>query len=173
MKKGILIITLVIYTCTSYCQENTETIEVKGVTTSYNISNASSKLADVSIHVYKYNKFITTFYSNKKGEFEFDIPKNSYITLAFEKENFIVKRILFDTRIENEKKINTQPFDLEVALLENIEGIDYSDLDFPITIIEYIKEYEDFSYSEKYTNLMLKKQEEILLLVEDKLLSKK
>lgn len=171
MKKSILIIALALFCSTAFCQEISKTLQVKGVTTSFNVTKTSSKLSEVAIHVFKYNKYITTFYSNKKGKFEFDIPKNSYITLAFEKENFVVKRIQFDTRVDNNKEVSSKPFDLEVALLENVDGIDFSVLDFPITRIEYIREYDEYSYVEKYTNNMLKLQEDILLQMEDMLLS--
>ena len=145
----------------------TNRILVKGVTRGF-VSNSNNKLQDVTIKVYKFNKLVTTFYSNSKAKFEFEIPKNSYITLVFEKENFISKKILFDTRTDlNVDHVNNK-FDLNIMLIERIEGVDYSDLDFPATKIFFSEKEDDYTYAIKNTKSMLKKQEEILVQMEEK-----
>ncbi len=83
--------------------------------------------------------------------------------LEFEKEGFITKRILFDTRsnaINYGKKY--KPFDLELLLLEDNDGFVYDDVDFPVTRIEYSEKEQDFVYVLEYTKRMMKKQERFL-----------
>ena len=170
MRKLIAILVMLVLASVLYGSNEGKRIVIKGVTTGFT-TESNRKLHDVTIRVYKFNKLITTFYSNSKGKFEFEIPKNSYITLVFEKDNFVSKRILFDTRSDNSDIQSIKPFDLKVMLIENIEGIDYEDLDFPITKIMFNEKMNDYSYAKKYTELMLKKQEEILLLIEQKILA--
>ena len=170
MKKIITILILSIYVGEIYGQKDNEQIKVKGVLTNQDIIDPEDKLEDVSIYVYNYNELLSTLSSNKNGKFDFEIPANSYVTIVFEKKDFVTKRILFDTRTDIKMKYRVRPFDLEISLLNKIEGIDYGDMDFPITRIEYVEHLNDYSYAEKYTYLMLKKQEKILSLVEDKLL---
>ena len=109
------------YEKSTYSQTNNKTLEIKGITTAYSSNSATKKLDKVTIHVYKQNKLVYTFHSDSKGKFELEIPKNAYITLAFEKNNFVTKRVLFDTRTSNKEVTeNLRPFDLEIVLLEHM-----------------------------------------------------
>ncbi|MGB0882261.1 MAG: hypothetical protein ACPGSO_04865 [Vicingaceae bacterium] len=173
MKKILLSIAISCFFGQAFSQTNNK-FEIKGITTAFYSNSSSKKLDKVAIKVYNHNDLIDTFYSNERGKFDFKIPKNAYITLEFVKDNFVAKRILFDTRTE-QKSLNEKikPFDLEIVLLEKMDGVDYSDLDFPITRIEYVKKMQDYYYATKYTERMLKVQENILLKMEDQLLSQK
>tara|TARA_B100000809_G_scaffold125586_1_gene123828 strand:- start:966 stop:1490 length:525 start_codon:yes stop_codon:yes gene_type:complete len=174
MKKIISILTLSLFLGTVQSQETAKKFEIKGITTAYTTNSSTKKIDKVAIKVYNQNTLIKTFYSNPKGKFEFNIPKNAYITLVFEKNNFVTKRVLFDTRSSNKEiNKNVRPFDLEIVLLEHMDGIDYSELDFPITKIQYVKKMKDYYYATKYTSQMLKTQETILLKMEELVLSQK
>lgn len=174
MKNIILILALSIFAGEANSQTNNKEFEIKGITTAFSTGSSTKKLDRVTIQVYNHNELISTFHSNPKGKFEFKVPKNAYITLAFKKDNFVTKRVLFDTRTNDEKiNENVRPFDLEIVLLEHMDGIDYSDLDFPITRIEYTKKMNDYYYAKKYTEQMLKTQENILLKMEELVLTQK
>jgi hypothetical protein len=164
MKKSITILfllTSIILSGQSNSLNEESKITIKGITTTTEHFE-KSRLNKVKIHIYEYNKKIHTYNTDKKGKFEIKIPENSYTVIEFEKENFITKRFLFDTRTSS-KSFETKPFKLEVIMLKNIDGIDYSELDFPITRIEYNEKTQDFDFASKYTERMLKKQEKILL----------
>ena len=164
MKKSItslFLLTSIILSAQSNSLSEESKIIIKGITSTTEHFE-KSRLNKVKIHIYEYNKKLYTYSTNKKGKFEIIIPENSYTVLEFEKENFITKRFLFDTRT-NSKTINIKPFNLEVIMLQNIDGIDYSELDFPITRIEYNEKTQDFDFASKYTERMLEKQEKILL----------
>ena len=145
----------------AFCQTN-DSIVIKGITTEYSLYSVEKRLENVVIHVYEYNTKVNSHKTDAKGKFEFNILKNSYTILEFVKDDFITKRMLFDTRTETEIK-NTKPFNIEIVMIEAKEGVDCSDLDFPITYIKYIEEDNDFNYVEKYTKLMMKEQEKILV----------
>ena len=162
--RTLIVIFSLLYSTITLCQKETsyiDSITVKGVTTKFKNKYETIVIEKVKIHAYEYNSKYTTFYSDSVGYFEFNIPINSYVVLAFEKDDYIVKRVLFDTRTKAKlKKIN--PFDLEIVMLKYFKEIDYNDLDFPITRVEYDEELKDFNYASTYTQMMLKKQEKIL-----------
>ena len=159
------IIILLLFNVSVFCQNTpsvTDSITVKGVTTKFKNKYETDVIDFVDIHVYQHNTLYTSYKSNEEGYFEFNIPKNTSIVLAIEKDDYISKRIVFDTRANaTSKKIN--PFDIEIVMLKYFKGIDYNDLDFPITRVEYDPEIKDFNYVAKYTEMMLRKQEKILM----------
>lgn len=174
MRKIIFILSLAILSIEGYSQNANQNFEIKGIITKYNNHPSSKKVNDVTIKVYHHNEVIHTYQNDKKGKFNFEIPKDAYITLAFEKENYITKRVLFDTRTTDDSyNKDIRPFDLEIVLLQKMEGIDYSELDFPITKIVYVKEFGEYHYAQEYTQGMLKSQEDILLKMDNLFLSQK
>ena len=139
-----------------------EWLKIKGITTDGRLYN-TSRLKNVTINIYQFNDKIATYESDASGKFEFEIEMNSYIVLEFEKENFFSKRILFDTRNDNiDYNKNYIPFNFEILMLEHRKKVNYGDIDFPITRIEYSEEEKEFYYVEKYTNNMVKKQDKII-----------
>lgn len=161
MKRLALIITL--FSSSFVFAQEQSSIKIKGITTDGKFDN-TTKLDDVCIHIYKFNDKIVTYYSNKYGEFEFEVEMNSYIVLEFEKEKYFSKRILFDTRnkdIDYNKKYI--PFNFEIMMLAKLKDLNHDEyIDFPITRIEYSEKEKDFYYVEKYTEEMVKKQEKIM-----------
>jgi hypothetical protein len=139
-------------------------IDIKGITTFTDEMGDYSRLSEVDINIYEYNTILAEYESNYTGRFEFNIPINSYIVIEYNKEDFITKRILFDTRACPEMK-KIKPFDLEISMIKRVAGVDYSELDFPITRIEYSKEAKDFVFVEGYTEHMLKKQNKVLAIM--------
>lgn len=158
--KQLLTTLFLILNLIAFSQTN-DSITIKGITTEHSLYEKGKRLETVTINVYEYNDKISSYQTDVKGKFEFNISKNSYTTLEFVKNDFFTKRILFDTRTEIEIK-NVKPFNIEIVMIENKKGIDHSDLDFPITRVEYIEKYNDYNYVEKYTKLMMKKQDKIL-----------
>lgn len=162
---------LLTYIIFSFCSLNAQTntlLKVKGITTNGGAINTSI-LEGVTVNIYKYNDKIDTFKSDKKGNFQFEIEMNSYIILEFLKEGFLSKKILFDTknqRIDYSK--NYIPFNFEIMMLEEVEDVNYDDIDFPITMIKYSEEEKEFLYVEKYTNDMIKRQEKVITKLEKK-----
>jgi len=161
MKYSIII--LVFFTLNLFSQNKEESvIEIKGVTTCLK-NEYSLKLSEVTINVYNLNDKIGTYISDERGKFEFEIQTNTYTMLEFEKEGFVSKRILFDTRsIDIDHKKSYKPFDLEIFLLDFKKLVYYDDVEFPITRVEYSKEEKDFIYAPRYTEKMLEKQEKLI-----------
>jgi len=146
--KKILLTTLVLISICSFGRNyNSELLTIKGVTTDGMFEN-SENLLDVSIYIYEYNDIIATYNCNENGEFDFTIPTNSYITIEFNKEGFITKRILVDTDTDlyiKKKKV----FDFEVTLLKDENGIEIGDMDFPMAIIRYDGDKNNFTITNR------------------------
>lgn len=161
--KQIIIIFFLLSFSSSFAQSSVQsTLKVKGITTDMKSYN-SARLSDVTINIYKFNDKIKTYQSTATGRFEFDIEMNTYIVLEFVKDGYCPKRILFDTRnpeIDYTKKYI--PFNFEIMMLKQVKGVDYSDVDFPVTIIEYSTEDKQFFYVDEYTQQQIKQQEEVL-----------
>lgn len=163
--KNLIIIIYLFISVMNYAQTNpskeANTMVIKGITTDMKVYEHTSRINDVSIHIYEYNTKITTYCTDENGKFEFTIPTNSYIVVEFQKENFISKRVLFDTRTDAKMK-KIKPFNLEIVMINYKKGVEYGDLDFPITRVEYQEEYKDFNYVKEYTDRMMKKQKRVL-----------
>ena len=164
MIKSGLLTSLLLASIFLFSQSNSEDekIIIKGITTNILNSYSTQRLDKVKINIYEYNIKLYSYCTDNKGKFEISIPSNSYIVLEFEKDQFVSKRFLFDTRdysIKSKEKL----FDIEITMLKHVEGIDYSELDFPITRIEYNQETQELNYNIEYTRLMLAKQETIML----------
>lgn len=160
--KNLITISLLLLYISAFCKANeNDSILIKGITTNSGIVDEYKRLDYVSINVYQNNSILTTLNSDNNGKFEFSIPVNSYITLEFKKDNFISKRILFDTRLAPTLK-KIRPFNLEITMLNDIKEINTTDMDFPITRVEYSEEAQDFIFVEQYTERMINKQNGIL-----------
>lgn len=157
MKKLITVLSLFI-SATLFSQNP---IIIKGITTDMKAYENTHRINDVDINIYEYNTKITSYCTDEHGKFEFEIPKNSYIVVEFAKENFVSKRVLFDTRT-SEKIKKIKPFNLEIVMIDYKEGVGYGELDFPITRIEYVEEMKDFNYVKEYTDLRLKEQKKVI-----------
>jgi len=142
--------------------KNESKINLKGIITNACYLNSTENLKDVTINVYQFNRKVNEFGSEAMGQFNFEIPNNEYIVVEFLKDGFVPKRLLFDTRNKMLEIKKSKPFDLEIALIPIVSGVDFSELDFPITMVYFNNQYKDYQYDDKYTSLMLKIQTNIL-----------
>jgi hypothetical protein len=154
--------------CISFNALSQPFIKVKGITTNAMSINGSI-MKDVTVNIYRYNDKIACYQSDKNGKFEFEIEMNSYIMLEFVKEGFLSKKILFNTKnqaIDYSK--NYIPFNFEIMMVEEMAGINYDDIDFPVTIIEYAEKEKEFLFVEKYTSDMVQRQEKVMVKIAQK-----
>ncbi len=102
------------------------------------------------------NELIWSTVTGPDGTFEFVIPENKYVALVVEKEGFMSKYIIFDTRSERMPK-NLEPYDchIDLVLESDLKGIDVSRLDFPIAIVEFDKKTRKFNHNQSYTDNMI------------------
>lgn len=121
------------------------------------------KGCEVTISLYDGNKKISSYVTGSSGRFIVDLYKNRHYTLQFAKEDYVTKRILIDTKVLNPSDaIGVKEFKFDVSLIKEDSELDYSELDFPIAIIEFENSQREFVYNVNYTNRMLGIQDQIL-----------
>lgn len=116
----------------------------------------------VVVRLYDNNTLISTYKTDKKGKFTIGAPSAKHYTLEFEKNGFVTKRVIINTKKVYLSKGNIDDFDFNVHLIKQEEDIDYSILDFPIALIEYNKSIKGFDYNKKYTRQMHKIQNKVV-----------
>ena len=162
--KNYLTILVLLFSLSIVNAQTIKEIKIKGITTDGK-SFYSKRLSDVTINIYDNNKLIEKFISNKKGKFEFEIGINSYITIEFVHEDFITKRIAFNTSLpELENKILIDPFKFEIMMLDSKGDLSDFEIDFPVTKIEFSKEIAKYIYNQEYTEYRMEEQKRILAL---------
>ena len=148
-----LIISLVITTGLFAQTKNTVSF------TGYLIDTQDKKIKDVTVVVYDGNeKLVTT--KTKANKFTTDLHLNKYYTIEFVKDGYVSKRIGISTLADTD---DIEPFMFLMEMIEEVEGIDTSVLDFPSALIEYRKGKGRFDFVVDYTRQMKEEQENILL----------
>jgi hypothetical protein len=116
----------------------------------------------VIVNLYDGNKKVSSYETGANGKFLLDISRNRHYTLEFVKIGYVTKRIIIDTKVNHRDAVGVKEFKFDIELFKMVPGYDYSDLDFPITILEFEKTKKEFVYNQKYTNQMLDMQDNIL-----------
>lgn len=108
------------------------------------------KAKEVTIKVYDGNKCFSTYITRPNAKFIFVAGIEDYYTIEFEKEGYVTKRVVVNTK--NTRKIkSTDPFKFDITLEKEEDGVNYSEHDFPAAIIEIDEKTEEFVFNEKYT----------------------
>lgn len=126
-----------------------------------NVFFGNDKAEGVTVSIYDGNYLVSESKTSRNGKFAVDLAKNKHYTVQFDKDGFMTKRIVIDTEIGEDGKDNVKTFKFDVGLIKRESGKDYSILDFPIAIIKYHAESNQFYYDNKYTEHMLEAQKDI------------
>lgn len=121
----------------------------------------NEKAADVTVSLFDGNYLVSESKTSRSGKFSIDLAKNKHYTIQFDKDGFMTKRVVIDTEIGEDDRDNLKTFKFDVGLIKRESGKDYSILDFPIAIIKYHSESNQFFYDNKYTEHMLEAQKDI------------
>ncbi len=127
------------------------------------ITEKGKKSSNAEVKAYEGNDLIWSTTTPSDGSFEFIIPQNKYVALVVEKNGFMSKYIIFDTRSERMPR-NLEPYECHIDLVreEDLKGVDVSRLDFPIAIVEYNKKTKSFNHNQQYTNNMIEEYNYLL-----------
>tara|TARA_R110002096_G_scaffold136909_7_gene289862 strand:+ start:44891 stop:45394 length:504 start_codon:yes stop_codon:yes gene_type:complete len=126
------------------------------------IFTESKKDNKVTVKLYDGNKLVSSYETKANGKFIMDLERNKKYTVEFSQTAYVTKRISIDTKVNPKEVELLKEFKFDVDLIKEEEGINYSNLDFPIALIEFEKHSGQFDYNKAYTENMLKEQERIL-----------
>ncbi len=126
-----------------------------------NVYSNNEKSEDVTVSLYEGNYLVSENKTSRSGRFSIDLAKNKHYTVQFDKDGYMTKRVVINTEIGEDGRDNVKTFKFDVGLIKRESGKDYSILDFPIAIIKYHLESNQFFYDSKYTEHMLEAQKDI------------
>ncbi|MFP4289647.1 MAG: hypothetical protein ACOC2E_06390, partial [Bacteroidota bacterium] len=117
---------------------------------------------EADVKVYLNNQLIYSDQSNHKGWFSFTLDLGQEYVAEFTAPGMITKKLAFDTRLEGKNTKETYfEFDFAVDLFPEVEGIDFSFFDDPLSTIGYIDEIKRFFFRESETSPRLRKANQI------------
>lgn len=116
----------------------------------------------VTIKLYEGNKVISEYQTKRNGKFVMSLERNKNYTVEFAQVNYITKRISIDTEVNPREAASAKEFKFDVSLIKEQENVNYSNLDFPIALIEFQNSMGQFNYNKTYTEKMLEEQNKLL-----------
>ena len=160
--KYFLVILFTVLSTSSFAQDKSGEDDETYYTFYGRIFLENAKGNGVTVKLYDDNTLISTYKTDKKAKFTIGAPSAKHYTVVFEKEGFVPKKVIINTKKVYQSKGNVEDFDFNVYLIKEEVDIDYSILDFPIALIEYKKSIKGFDYNKKYTRQMHKLQNKVI-----------
>jgi len=113
---------------------------------------SGKKLEGVNIKITRNGEDFQNFITPVNGKFEFDLNFDYSYNIYFEKGDYVTKFITIDAKdVHPEDKIGGFGFDLEMALFQFVEGVNFDILKQPIGIAKYSRETGDIAFDYEYT----------------------
>lgn len=133
---------------------DTRVLEVTG-----RITDGDKKLPGCEVAVYGGNELVATRQTDKSGWFGLALELQKEYALVFQKEGFLPKRVLVDTRAKVPAEMeHLVPLEMEMSLLpaSKYEGADTDALDFPFAIVKWNRQLLSFVQDQQYTVGMMR-----------------
>lgn len=111
---------------------------------------------DATVTLFMENNIQQIVQTNEDGSFQVALTPGKIYTVEVARSGLITKRISIDTHMERTRGNNVTVFDCYVNMVpeEQLEGVDTSDLDFPIALLSYDKKLKTFVHDPEYTSMM-------------------
>lgn len=154
MLRHILLLAAAACAQAAWAQSDPRVLEVTG-----RISDGEKKLAGCEVVVYDGNEVVGTQLTDKNGRFGLGLGLQKEFAIVFQKEGFMPKRVLVDTRGKVPPELqDLVPVDMEFSLLpmSKYDGADTDVLDFPFAIIRWNKSLLAFVQDQQYTAGMMR-----------------
>lgn len=123
------------------------------------ITDGEKKLAGCQVTVYDGNDVVGDQVTDKSGRFGLGLGLNKEFAIVFQKEGFLPKRMLVDTRAKLPAEVVAiAPLDMEMSMLvaDKYEGADTDVLDFPFAIVKWNRQIGAFVQDQEYTVDMMR-----------------
>lgn len=123
------------------------------------ISDGEKKLPGCEVIVYQGNDIVGQQVTDKSGRFGLGLGLQREYAIVFQKEGFLPKRMLVDTRGKIAPGTTSlAPIDMEMSMLmaSKYEGSDTDVLDFPFAIVQWNRQLGAFAQDQQYTAGMMR-----------------
>lgn len=154
MKHLFSLLVVLLGTCVMAQPTDSRVLEVTG-----RISDGDKKLAGCEVVVYEGNEIVATQLTDKSGRFGLGLGLQKEFAIVFQKEGFLPKRMLVDTRGKVPAELeNLVPIEMEMSMLraEKYEGADTDVLDFPFAMVKWNRQVLAFVQDQQYTAGMMR-----------------
>lgn len=154
MNRLIVLFTALACYSASAQQTDSRILEVTG-----RITDGDKKLPGCEVLVYDGNEVVGTQVTDKNGRFGLGLGLQKEFAIVFQKEGFLPKRMLVDTRGKVPVELeNLVPIDMEMSMLpaEKYEGADTDVLDFPFAMVKWNRQLLAFVQDQQYTAEMMR-----------------
>lgn len=154
MNRLIVLFTSLACSSASAQQTDSRILEVTG-----RITDGDKKLPGCEVLVYDGNEVVGTQVTDKNGRFGLGLGLQKEFAIVFQKEGFLPKRMLVDTRGKVPAELeNLVPIDMEMSMLpaEKYEGADTDVLDFPFAMVKWNRQLLAFVQDQQYTADMMR-----------------
>lgn len=103
------------------------------------------------------------------GKFSVDLDFNTSYVLSFEKDGFVTKKLVFETKAPAEAVANGfAPFEFAVSLFKQYDDVNIVMFNQPVGIIRYEPDVDDFNYDTDYTKSIQSQLQEVMEQVVEK-----
>ncbi|NUQ16225.1 MAG: carboxypeptidase regulatory-like domain-containing protein, partial [Flavobacteriales bacterium] len=103
------------------------------------------------------------------GKFQMELAFNANYVLSFEKDGFVTKKLVFDTKVPAEAAANGfAPFDFAVSLFKQYDDINIVVFNQPVGVIRYEPSVDDLDYDTDYTKSIQSQLQAVMEQVEKK-----
>lgn len=123
------------------------------------ITDGEKKLEGCSVIVYEGNEVVGEQKTDKSGRFGLGMGLNKEFAVVFQKEGFLPKRVLIDTRAKIPPDLAAlPPVEMEMSMLraDKYDGADTDVLDFPFAIVSWNRSLLAFVQDQQYTVDMMR-----------------
>lgn len=123
------------------------------------ITDGEKKLEGCEVIVYEGNDEVGRQATDKSGRFGVGLGLQKEFAIVFQKEGFLPKRMLVDTRAKIPKEVvDIAPITMEMSMLvaDKYDGADTDVLDFPFALVQWNRSVGAFTQDQQYTVGMMR-----------------
>lgn len=153
MKTIITIMSLFLYGTSSFAQYNLDSLclDLKGY-----VQDDYGHLKDAQVSLYMENVFIKKLTTNHSGKFEFLLNRNHIYTIKVTRQNYLSEKICVNTympEIYSSAAHKIQVYDFDIELEEEKKyNLNADVFDFPVALLYYDRNLNQFDYSRAYSD---------------------
>ena len=151
---------ILLFISNSICQENKQPIQkiiIRGVA-----ELDLQPLKGATVVLYENNKEINLVKTGSDGLFSFELEPNKFYIVEVSKENYVSKRIAFDTKMPSDVE-GTWINEFSISVVKKCDKVDYSALKDPVDIVKFNEKKKDFDSDKNHLMKMQSKLEKIQL----------
>lgn len=124
---------------------------------------SAKKLDGVVVTVFKNGAKLTEVVTNASGKYEVYLDYGADFKVMCSKPGFVGKNISIDTRnVPEEERIGGHGMNIDFTMMVEIQGVDYSVLQQPFGMANYVKASGNFEWDMEYTSRMRDAQARLL-----------